>query len=568
MPNRRAPATLASLVTLALMASAAAAQQAAPSETPPQRTAADINAIVTAPLPADQAAMKAHVMFLASDAMKGRDAASPEFAIAAQYVAAQFYAAGLKPAGDDGGYLQHVPLIFYKNADDGQMSLVPAKGAAMPLVAGEDFLASPNPAAKETAIEAPVVFVGQGIVAPELGIDDYAGVDVRGKIVVLFGGAPTRLPSEIRAHFSSIAAKAAIAGSRGAVGVIQLESTAKAGRGVPSFAALKAFGGRPRTSWAQKDGTAAPPLGAAPVLGTFSLKGAEKLFAGARTPWAQVAALSAKDGAKFRAEALRPRLKLLLHISFEQADSSNIVGILPGSDPKLADEIVVLSAHLDHIGVSKNAKGDQINNGAEDNAVGIASLIEEARRFAAAPDKPKRSIMFLAVTAEEKGLVGSDYYARNPTVAKERIVANVDLDMPILTYTFEDVVPFGADRSSLGKIVRDAVEPMGLKVSPDPIPEEAIFVRSDHYRFVQQGVPAVFLWPGQAGPGKAATSDFLAKHYHRPSDDITLPIDWAQGVRFVDVNYRIARGIADAAERPHWNKGDFFGTLYNGIGAK
>jgi Zn-dependent M28 family amino/carboxypeptidase len=265
---------------------------------------------------------------------------------------------------------------------------------------------------------------------------------------------------------------------------------------------------------------------------------------------------------------LKVRLKAVTHTSFEPTSSSNIVGIIPGSDPVVGKEVVVLSAHLDHIGVNKNAKGDQINNGAEDNAVGIASLIEEAKRFAASGKPPKRTVMFLAVTAEEKGLVGSDYYARHPTVPKENIVANVDLDMPILTYKFEDVVAFGADRSTLGPIVRDAVKDMGLVVSPDPIPEEAIFVRSDHYRFVQQGVPAVFLWPGQMGPGKAATADFLANHYHKPSDEVSLPIDWSQGVRFVDVNYRIARGIADGAERPHWNKGDFFGTLYNGPGAK
>jgi Zn-dependent M28 family amino/carboxypeptidase len=177
---------------------------------------------------------------------------------------------------------------------------------------------------------------------------------------------------------------------------------------------------------------------------------------------------------------------------------------------------------------------------------------------------PKRTVMFLAVTAEEKGLVGSDYFANNPTVPLETIVADVNLDMPILLYPFEDMIVFGAERSTLGPIVRRAVESAGVALAPDPNPEMGIFVRSDHFRFVQKGVPSVFLWPGQKGPGKAAVDGFFATSYHRPSDDLAQPIRWDQGVRFVDVNYRIAREIADGAERPVWNRGDYFGTLYKG----
>jgi Zn-dependent M28 family amino/carboxypeptidase len=200
--------------------------------------------------------------------------------------------------------------------------------------------------------------------------------------------------------------------------------------------------------------------------------------------------------------------------------------------------------------------------------MGIASLIEEAKRFKADPKQPRRTVMFLAVTAEEKGLIGSDYFAHNPTVPIGDIVADVNLDMPILTYKFEDMIVFGADRSSLGPIVRSAVERMGLTMSPDPIPEQGIFVRSDHFRFVEKGVPSVFLWPGQKGPGKAAYDAFFLNDYHKPSDEVTLPIDWSQGPRFVGVNYAIARAVADADERPVWNKGDYFGTLFKGRMAK
>jgi len=274
------------------------------------------------------------------------------------------------------------------------------------------------------------------------------------------------------------------------------------------------------------------------------------------------------DNAVFEAEQLPGSLTVALRTVFQQGASSNVAGIIPGSDPKLGSEVVILSAHLDHLGVRAPVNGDAIYNGAEDNAVGIASLIEEARRFKLSGKPPRRSVMFLAVTAEEKGLVGSSYFAAHPTVPIDHIVADVNLDMPILTYKFEDMTVFGAERSTLGPIVAKAVATLGVSLSPDPDPSESFFVRSDHYNFVRKGIPSVFLWPGEAGPGKAAFEDFLAHHYHQPSDEVSLPIDWSQGIRFVDANYAIAREIADGDARPRWNKGDFFGLLYNGYGAK
>jgi Zn-dependent M28 family amino/carboxypeptidase len=225
--------------------------------------------------------------------------------------------------------------------------------------------------------------------------------------------------------------------------------------------------------------------------------------------------------------------------------------------------VVVLSAHLDHIGVSEkpDAKGDRINNGALDDAIGIASLIEEARRFRAAP-APKRTIVFLAVTAEEKGLVGSSWFVRHRPKGLEDIVADVNLDMPVLTYRFSDLVAFGGDRSSLGPIIARGAAAVGVTMAPDPIPEQAIFVRSDHFRFVEQGVPSVFLWPGLAGPGRAAFDDFMKNRYHQPGDEVDAGILWDQAVRFVEINYRIAREIADAPVRPTWNKGDWFGEHF------
>ncbi|MES2096759.1 MAG: M28 family metallopeptidase [Pseudomonadota bacterium] len=555
-------------VALMLAAGAAVAQTSKTPAAPPapqKESVRSINERVNAPLPADQAAMKAHVMFLASDAMRGREAGSPEFDIAAQYVAAQFYAAGLRPGGDDGGYLQKVPLISYKLADKGNFVWTPTGGAAATLAFGSDFFPSPNAARAETSLSAPVVFVGYGIVAPDYQRDDYKGVDVRGKIVAFVGGAPKGYDGEERAFFSGAATKARIAEEHGAIGAIQIESP-RTGRGNFPFAALAGFYDRPRVTWARPDGSGKTE--GVPVLGTVSMAGAAKLFAGARVSWDQVRKAADSDDAKFVPVPLKGTLSVAIRTETKPMPSSNVIGIIPGSDPRLKNDVVILSAHLDHIGVGRPDKtGDTINNGAEDNAIGIASLIEEAKRFIASGKPPRRTVMFLAVTAEEKGLIGSDYFANNPTVPLKSIVADVNLDMPLITYPFEDMIVFGAPRSTLGPIVDRAVASLGVSMSPDPNPEEGIFVRSDHFRFVQKGIPSVFLWPGQKGAGKAAWEYFMANNYHKPSDEISLPLDWAQGVRFVTVNYTIAREIADNDERPRWNKGDYFGTYFGGYGA-
>jgi Zn-dependent M28 family amino/carboxypeptidase len=565
MPEFHSPGGLMLRLT-APFALAAVIAVPAQAQTSPDRSAAEKNAVINAELPADQAAMKSHVMFLASDAMQGREAGSHEFDIAAQYVASQFYAAGLKPAGDDGSYLQKVPLVSYKVDGQGSMAIA-RKGGNVTLVFGEDYAPGANPSKPSFTLAAPVVFVGYGITG--LGRDDYKGVDVKGKIVAFFGGAPKSFPGEEGAHFSSPASKGEIAMKKGAVGYITLESpiTAK----TRPFSVMAAIGARPRFTWGEADGTGHIATPATPGLGMLSAAGAAKLFEGAKTPWATIWKQAEVDGATFKPVVLPGTLTYTVKTALTPVTSYNVVGLLPGSDPKLSKEVVVLSGHLDHIGVGRpDAKGDTINNGALDDAVGVASVIEEAKRFKTAATRPRRSILFLAVTAEEKGLLGSDYFAHHTTVPRESIVADVNLDMPIITYKFEDIVVYGANHSTLGPIAAKAAAEIGVKMSEDPLPGENIFVRSDHYNFVKQGVPSVFLWPGAGGPGRAAIDAFMKDHYHQPSDQLDQQpgIDWESGVRFVDVNYRIARAIADGDQRPVWNKGDFFGLQFDGPGAK
>lgn len=506
-------------------------------------------------------AFRGHVVFLADDLMQGRETGTPAYDLAAAYVAAEFTKLGLKPAGDAGAYRQRVPLLAFRPAGEGEMTLTGADGRAVRLAYGDDYLPSADPRSAEVRLSAPVVFAGYGVVAPDRGRDDFAGLDVKGKIVVVLEGAPKAFQTEERAHFSSMRGKRAAAAARGAVGVIALPT--------PDAEKVRPWAGRRshQDSWSMtwRDAAGQPMVhgGGAAMLGTLSRAGAEKLFQGAPATLDAVFAAAAAPGGVTPRFALVPSLSAALKSETRPVESSNVVGVIEGADPALKNEYVVLSAHLDHVGVQARADGgDGIHNGALDNATGVATMLEAARGFVEAGHKPRRSVLFVALTAEEKGLIGSEYFATNPTVPKAAVVADVNLDMPVLNYAFTDVVAFGAERSSLGPTVKRAAARVGVGLSPDFLPEQGLFTRSDHYRFVEQGVPSVFLMTGPSNGGEAAFKAFLKDRYHQPDDDLSQPIDWAAGARFAEVNYWIARELADAPERPRWNQGDFFGELF------
>lgn len=504
-------------------------------------------------------AIKAHMGFLADDLLEGREAGTRGYDIAARYVASQYALMHVKPAGDNGSYLQQVPLTAYRPANQGGVSYTGADGKSGALVFGEDYLPSAQARQAETSITAPLVFVGYGLVAPERGRDDYAGLDVRGKIVVVLSGAPSGLQTEIRAHYGNANVKRAEAARRGAVGVLTLPTTSSEkrrpfARGVGGYQEWK-------MTWNDAQGVPYVRGAEAPGLASLSLKGGAKLFAGAPTSLDEVLAAAETPEGLVKGFALPANVTIQLKTEIEKRQSSNVVGLIEGSDPTLKAQTIVLSAHLDHLGIhGKDA--DKINNGALDNASGVATLLEVARGFKEARTKPKRSIVLLVVTAEEKGLIGSEYFANNPTVPRAGLAADVNLDMPILLYDFQDVIAFGADRSSIGPAVARAAGRVGIGLSADPLPDEGLFTRSDHYRFVEQGVPSVFLMTGFKNGGEKGFKDFLATHYHKPNDDLSQPINYQAGARFALVNYEIARELADAPARPSWNKGDFFGNLF------
>lgn len=500
--------------------------------------------------------IRAHMGFLASDLLEGREAGTRGYDIAAEYAAAQFALLGLKPAGDAGSYFQTVPMVSARAVDEGRLVVKGPTGTTA-LVHGEDYLVARNPAAAETKVAAPLVFVGYGVVAPEKGRDDYKGLDVKGKIVVALDGAPKAFQSEERAYYRSGRTKRLEAAKRGAVGFIEVNT--------PTSEKMRPFDQSARNwktwamTWRAPGGGPFVVAPETPLLASVSVKGAAKLFAGAKVPLETIyAAADAPKGVTPRF-ALPASAEAAFRTELKETQSRNVAALLEGSDTALKAETVVLSAHLDHVGVRETKDGeDGLHNGALDNAGGVATTFEVARAFVESGEKPKRSVLFLLVTAEEKGLVGAEYFARNPTPGVGTMVANVNLDMPILTYDFSDVVAFGAERSAIGPAVQRAAARVGVALSPDPLPDEGLFTRSDHYRFVEAGVPSVFLMTGFAEGGEEKFRGFLAGCYHKPCDDLSQPIDYAAGAKFAKINYEIARELADADRRPAWNRGDFF----------
>ncbi|HEX4929868.1 MAG TPA: M28 family metallopeptidase, partial [Gaiellaceae bacterium] len=428
-------------------------------------------------------------------------------------------------------------------------------GRRVALQPSADFVMLGGFAAGKLEVDVPVVFVGRGIRAPELGVDDYAGLDVRGKVVLMFGGAPASFPNDQRAHYSSRRLKAEVAERAGAIGILTMYDAIDEKR-VP-WKRVASHADRPRTAWLHPDGALADGFPGIAFAATLSRAGATKLLEGSGTPF-DALQKAAGDGS-YERRPLPIRVKAGGRIAIRNVESLNVAAILRGSDPKLADEYVVVSAHLDHVGVGTPEAGDAIYNGFFDNALGSAMALETARALAAPAAKPRRSILFLLVTGEERGLLGSDYFSHYPTVPPGAIVADVNVDMPLLFGPLQSLVAFGAEHSSLGPLTAAAAAARGLGLVADPMPEEVIFVRSDQYSFVRQGVPSIFLNPGPGGPdAQAKVMDFLKDHYHRPSDQADLPLDWDAAADFTAIQVDIVRRIADAEARPTWNSGDFF----------
>ncbi|MEK6637531.1 MAG: M28 family metallopeptidase [Pseudomonadota bacterium] len=504
-------------------------------------------------------AMRAHIEFLADDALEGRETGTRGHEIAANYVASRFLALGLSPANKE-GWFQKVPFA-------GAL-LDEAKSGFT--IAGQSFanrkevLFGPARNDGTDSQQAQVVFVGYGIDDPKAGQNDYAGLNVKGKVVAVLTGFPKGMRSDVGAHYGR--SKAKMAEARGAIGVITIR-TLERERTRPWTREIEGPI-HPTLNWAQSDGSGFTETPSIRFGVTLHDTAAAALFAGAPTSLEAVLTAADKANGRPKGFALKPAIRLDRVTTMSRTISPNVIGMLPGSDPKLAGEYVLLMGHLDHVGVDPAKAGDKISNGAMDNASGIAAMLEAARALAASPNRPRRSILFAAVTAEERGLLGSDYLARHPAVSGGKVVSVVNLDMPILLYDFQDVIAFGAEHSTMGPAVARAAQKMGLSLSPDPLPSEGLFTRSDHYSFVKQGVPSVFLITGFKNGGDKIFADFLKNHYHKVSDQPSLPFNWNAAAKFAKINTLIAAEIANADAAPKWYQSSFFGNIFAGDAAK
>jgi Zn-dependent M28 family amino/carboxypeptidase len=446
--------------------------------------------------------------------------------------------------------------------DESSMSIATTSGSST-LTYDLDYYLSADPLREEVAIDdAPVVFVGFGVSAPDLGYDDYGDIDVEGKVVAWLSGAPAAFPSNERAYYSSGATKQAEAIARGAIGTLTFwapddprlrwdVNAARAKRG--SFAWL--------------DDAGVPNRGTEEIRGNASLNhsAVALLFEGA--PSSVEDAVAAAAASTPQAFDLVSRVSMDTRTRHEDVESWNVVARLEGSDPELQDEYVTYVAHVDHFGIGVEVDGDAVYNGAHDNASGTAIVLEIARAFTSLPTPPRRSVLFLIVTAEEWGLLGSDYFVHNPTVPQSSLVANFSLDMPFLFHPLLDIVPYGAEHSSMGRSVDAAADQLGIAIGPDPIPEQVLFIRSDHFSFIRQGIPALFIKSGfETGDpeldGGAINTAFRQNLYHTPFDESDQGFDYEAGADHARVNFLTGYLIAQEEARPTWNQNDFFGDLF------
>src|SRR5512135_1138909 len=492
-----------------------------------------------------------HVRVLADDAFEGRETGSAGHRKAAEYVAGEFRRLGLMPAGTD-GYLQPVALRS-RTIDEAhcRLELVRPTGSEALELGGDAIIGLRGEPAPE--VDAELVFAGYGLSVPEAGIDDLRDPDVRGKVVVSLRGAPPTLPGPLAAHAQALGEYAGALRRAGAVGSVLILNPR-------SMDIPWERGARARFLPAMS--LADPAMDEAHGLSlavTANPARADKLLAGSGHTLREI--LDADEAGKPLPRFPIPaRIKAAVAFARSEVRSSNVAAILPGTDPKLKGEYVVFSAHLDHLGVGRPIDGDAIYNGAMDNASGVAALLDVAATLRQAGAPPRRSVLFLAVTGEEKGLLGSRHFAGAPTVPPGSIVADINVDMFLPLYPLESLIVFGLDESDLKDDVTAVARAEGVAVLSDPEPKRNLFIRSDQYSFIRRGIPSLALMVGYAkgSPQEATMFAWLKQRYHAPSDDLDQPVDRAAAGAFDALVAQLIRRVADRADRPRWNDSSFF----------
>jgi len=492
-----------------------------------------------------------HIKFLADDSLEGRDTGSRGEREAQKYAVEQLRNAGAEPAGVNGFY-QPVTFVSRQIVEkDCGLTLI-GDGKREPLRLGEDAIISTRvmPAPE---VEAPLIFVGYGLKVPEKNYDDFAGIDVRGKIIVIFTGSPSEIPGALASHYQTAAERWKVLRAAGAVGIVSLVNPNSMDIPWSRMALNRAH---PSMDLDYPEFNEAE---GAKIAVTVNPLSAEKFFAGSGHTFEQIVALG-KDRKPLPHFPLAVSLKAKTKVDVTKVESANLVAKIPGSDPRLRDEYVVLSAHLDHIGIGEPINGDRIYNGAMDNGSGSALVLDMAASFKKNPEKLRRSILLVLVTGEEKGLLGSKYFAAHPTVPQKSIVADVNVDMFLPIVPLKLLTVFGFDESDLGDRVREIAQPLGVRVQPDPEPLRNIFIRSDQYSFIRHGIPSLMLSvaPEPGTPEVQLFKDWLTQRYHAPSDDIEQPVDLAAAAKYEEIVRALLINVANGDHRPEWKQDSFF----------
>jgi Zn-dependent M28 family amino/carboxypeptidase len=502
--------------------------------------------------------IETHVRFLSHDLLEGRGTGQRGGDIAAQYIAAQFALYGLKPAGDDGSYLQKVPMVGITPGADTRFTLVPANAPALDLKPLDEYVAYDQTQQPESNVDAEIVYVGYGIAAPEYNWDDYKGVDVKGKVLLVLVNEP---PSDDPKFFTGKALtyygrwmyKYEEAARRGAVGAILIHKTEMASygwevvrnsnSGEKSYLKLDATPQLKTAAWIQ--------LNVARNLLTASGLDLDKMMADANS----------RD---FKPVPLHVRLSAHMTSKIRPFESNNVIAVLPGVDSVLKDEGVIYTAHYDHLGIRPEMPGDNIYNGAMDNATGCGILMEIARAYAGAAEKPRRSIYFASVTAEEQGLLGSEYLGKHPPIPAGKISLDLNYDDVRPQGAAEEVQVSGAERTTFYLAVQATAQDFRFKIRPDAHPEAGHYYRSDHFSLARVGIPSFSINEGikfkghDEAWGLAQDEDYTAHHYHQPSDEYHPGLDWTSDAAMARFGFALGWEAAAQAHLVDWKKGDEF----------
>jgi len=501
--------------------------------------------------------IETHVRFLSHDLLEGRGTGQRGGDLAAEYIATQFALYGLKPAGDKGTYMQKVPMVGITPGADTRFSLVPSSGKVSDLKPLDEYVAYDQTQQPASGIDAEIVYVGYGIEAPEYNWDDYKGVDVKGKVLLMLVNQPTDDPKlfhgKALTYYGRWTYKYEQAARKGAVGAILIHKTDMAS--YPWEVVRNSNSGE--KSFLKLDGT--PKLKAASWI---HLDVARNLASAAGLDLDKM--MSDAGSRDFKPVPLHVRLSAHMTSKVRPFESNNVIAVLPGSDAKLKDEAILYTAHYDHFGIRPDMQGDNIFNGAMDNATGCAILLELARTFGQAAQKPRRSVFFSSVTAEEQGLLGSEYLGKHPPIPAGKISLDLNFDDVKPLGAPQEVQVAGAERTSFYPVVQAMAAEFRFTIRPDARPEAGHYYRSDHFSLARVGIPAFSINEGMKFKGHdeawglALDADYTKNHYHQPSDEYHPGQDYTSDAAMARFGFALGWEAANQSNQVGWKKGDEF----------